>query len=61
MAGGSELTDSISDARGREEMKAFRSVAIGADAIARAIAFAIAQPADVDISEIIIRPTSSPH
>ena len=57
----SELADSISDARGREEMKAFRAVAIGADAVARAIAFAIGQPADVDTSEIIIRPTASPH
>lgn len=57
----SELADSISDARGREEMKAFRATAISADAIARAIAFAVSQPADVDTSEIIIRPTASPH
>ena len=42
-------------------MKAFRAVAIGADAIARAIRFAIEQPADVDTSEIIMRPTASPH
>lgn len=57
----SELADSISDARGREEMKAFRATAIPADAVARAIVFAIGQPADVDTSEIIIRPTASPH
>ena len=29
-----------------------------ADAIARAIAFAIEQPADVDVNEIVIRPTA---
>jgi NADP-dependent 3-hydroxy acid dehydrogenase YdfG len=28
------------------------------DAIARAIAFAIAQPADVDVSEVVVRPTA---
>lgn len=57
----SELADSISDAQGREEMKAFRATAIPAEAVARAIAFAVAQPADVDTSEIIVRPTASPH
>lgn len=57
----SELADTISDQRGRDEMKAFRKVAISPEAIARAIAFAIAQPADVDTSEIIVRPTASPY
>jgi NADP-dependent 3-hydroxy acid dehydrogenase YdfG len=33
-------------------------LAIGPDAIARAIAFAIEQPADVDVNEIIVRPTA---
>ncbi len=33
-------------------------MAIGPDAIARAIAFAIEQPADVDVNEIIVRPTA---
>jgi NADP-dependent 3-hydroxy acid dehydrogenase YdfG len=28
------------------------------DAIARAIAFAIEQPADVDVSEVVVRPTA---
>ncbi|KIP85963.1 oxidoreductase [Stenotrophomonas maltophilia] len=57
----SELAESISDAQGREEMRGFRATAIPAEAVARAIAFAIAQPADVDTSEIIIRPTASPY
>ncbi|GIZ53338.1 SDR family oxidoreductase [Noviherbaspirillum aridicola] len=55
----SELADSISDEQGRAEMKEFRRIAIGPDAIARAVAYAIAQPADVDVSEIIVRPTAS--
>ena len=33
-------------------------MAISPDAIARAIAFAIEQPADVDVGEIVIRPTA---
>jgi len=31
--------------------------AIPPDAIARAIAFAVEQPADVDVNEIVVRPT----
>jgi NADP-dependent 3-hydroxy acid dehydrogenase YdfG len=33
-------------------------VAIDADAVARAIAFAIEQPKDVDINDIVVRPTA---
>lgn len=36
----------------------FYQQAIPADSVARAIAFAIAQPADVDISEVVLRPTA---
>ncbi|WP_438825834.1 hypothetical protein [Neobacillus vireti] len=35
----------------------FYKVAIDAESIARAISFAIEQPADVGINEMIIRPT----
>lgn len=56
----SELAESISDEGGRAEMKEFRKIAILADAIARAITYAIEQPADVDVSELIVRPTASP-
>jgi len=56
----SELAESISDEGGRAEMKEFRKIAISADAIARAIAYAVDQPADVDVSELIVRPTASP-
>lgn len=57
----SELADSISDEQGRAEMREFRKIAIGSSAIARAVAYAIEQPADVDVSEIIVRPTASIH
>ncbi|MNC52935.1 putative oxidoreductase [compost metagenome] len=56
----SELADSISDEGGRTEMREFRKIAIPAAAIARAIAYAVEQPADVDVSELIVRPTASP-
>jgi len=46
----SELAESISDEGGRAEMKEFRKIAISADAIARAIPYAIEHPADVDVS-----------
>lgn len=57
----SELADSISDPAAREGMKEYRRIAIPASAIARAILFAIEQPDDVDVNEIIVRPTASPN
>ncbi|WP_375515868.1 SDR family oxidoreductase [uncultured Nostoc sp.] len=57
----SELADSISDSEARRGMQDFRQIAIPPEAIARAIAFAIEQPDDVDVSEIIVRPTASPY
>ena len=52
-----ELTNSISHEESAESADQLYEVAIDADAIARAITFAIEQPADVDINEIIVRPT----
>jgi NADP-dependent 3-hydroxy acid dehydrogenase YdfG len=57
----SDLAESISDPVAREAMRQFRKDAIPAEAIARAISFAVAQPDDVDVSEIIVRPTASPY
>ncbi|WNZ61053.1 SDR family oxidoreductase [Myxococcus sp. MxC21-1] len=54
----SELADSISDPVAREGMREYRRVAIPPEAIARSIAFAIEQPDDVDVNEIIVRPTA---
>jgi NADP-dependent 3-hydroxy acid dehydrogenase YdfG len=57
----SELADTISDATARDAMKSFRRIALQPDAIARAIAYAIEQLDDVDVSELIVRPTASPY
>ncbi|MEN5160701.1 SDR family oxidoreductase [Achromobacter spanius] len=57
----SELADTITDDTARVAMQAFRRVALHPDAIARAIAYAIEQPDDVDVSEVVVRPTASPH
>ncbi|TYP72080.1 SDR family oxidoreductase [Paenibacillus methanolicus] len=54
----SELADSISDGEARELMRTYRRHALPASAIARAIAYAIEQPAGVDVSELVVRPTA---
>lgn len=53
----SELADSISDPTAREAMRAYRADSIPASSIADAISYAIGQPAEVDVNEIVIRPT----
>lgn len=53
----SELLETITDPETRAGLDDFYKIAIDADNIARAIAFAIEQPADVGINEMIIRPT----
>jgi NADP-dependent 3-hydroxy acid dehydrogenase YdfG len=54
----SELPLGISDPDTAAHVQEFyRQQAISADAVARAIAYAIEQPADVDINEILLRPT----
>lgn len=52
-----ELTSTISDDEAAKMAEQLYGVAIDADAIARAITYAIEQPADVDVNEMIIRPT----
>ncbi|WP_145946029.1 SDR family oxidoreductase [Paenibacillus sp. Y412MC10] len=54
----SELAESITDDGAREFMKTYRRNALPASAIARAIAYAIEQPADVDVNELVVRPTA---
>ena len=52
-----ELADSIDNAEVREQIRRNSDAfAISPDAVARAIAFAIEQPDDVEISDITIRP-----
>lgn len=55
-----ELTSTISDPDTAKNVDEMYEMAIDPDAIARAIAYAIEQPADVDVNEIIIRPTKQP-
>ena len=57
----SELAETITHEDSANYMEEFRQVAIPADAIARAISYAIEQPADVDVSEVIVRPTASSY
>lgn len=52
-----ELTNTISHDETAENVEQLYGVAIDADAIARAITYAIEQPGDVDVNEMIIRPT----
>ncbi|RUT06414.1 oxidoreductase [Dulcicalothrix desertica PCC 7102] len=52
----SELASTTTDAEAAQWVAKFRELIIPADAIARAIAFAIEQPEDVDVSEIIVQP-----
>ncbi|CAM3414138.1 SDR family oxidoreductase [Mycobacterium frederiksbergense] len=52
----SELAESITDAGAAAAMQAYRADSIPPDAIARAIAYAIDEPAEVDVNELVIRP-----
>ncbi len=52
-----ELTTTITDKDTAQGIDQLYAIAIDADAIARAIAYAIEQPSDVDVNEMIIRPT----
>lgn len=53
----SELKLGSSHEQSANFVQEFYKLAIPADAVARAIAYAIEQPADVDINEIVLRPT----
>lgn len=52
-----ELPEHITDPQAADQMRKMFEVAIDADAIARAIIYAIEQPDDVDVNEIVVRPT----
>jgi NADP-dependent 3-hydroxy acid dehydrogenase YdfG len=54
----SELKHGSSHAESASAVRDFYEMAIPSDAVARAIAYAIIQPADVDINEIVLRPTA---
>jgi NADP-dependent 3-hydroxy acid dehydrogenase YdfG len=52
----SELADTITEAGAREAMRTYRAATIPPEAIAEAISYALAQPSDVDVNEMVIRP-----
>jgi NADP-dependent 3-hydroxy acid dehydrogenase YdfG len=53
----SELADTITDPAAVEAMTTYRAIALKPNAIGRAVRFAIEQPEDVDVNEIVVRPT----
>ena len=52
-----ELPEGSSQEDTRKNLREFYKIAVPADSVARAIAYAIEQPAEVDVNEIVIRPT----
>src|SRR6266481_4244134 len=52
-----ELSESSSDEATRKNLRELMKMAIPASAIARAIAYAIEQPVEVEVDEMVIRPT----
>ncbi len=55
----SELAGTITDPVAAEAMKTYRAIALQPDAIGRAVRFVIEQPDDVDVNEIVVRPTKA--
>lgn len=56
-----ELLEHISEKEIQAQTKEFVSqIAIPANSFARMVAFAINEPADVDVNEILFRPTAQP-
>ncbi|MGW9043377.1 SDR family oxidoreductase [Streptomyces lydicus] len=55
----SELADSLTDPQARQAMEAYRSVSLPAAAVADAIGYAVAQPPQVDVNEIVLRPVAA--
>ncbi len=56
-----ELPDSVTEADVAAGVKAFYEIAIPADSFARAVVYALSQPDDVDINEILFRPTQQEY
>ncbi|MNI18177.1 putative oxidoreductase [compost metagenome] len=53
------FTEGVTNKKVRDRLAAIRDeLAMPPDAVARAIAFAIEQPDDIDVNEIVIRPTA---
>ena len=53
-----ELADSVTEPDLQERTRALYAMAIPADVIARSIAYVIGEPPQVDVNEILVRPTA---
>ncbi|TQF69267.1 SDR family oxidoreductase [Rhodococcus spelaei] len=53
----SELSTTITEPGAAQAMRTYRAHTIEPDAVAAAVSFALDQPADVDLNEVVIRPT----
>ena len=52
------FADGVTDPEAKAALDGMLAIAMPPDAVARAIAFAIDQPADIDVGEIVVRPTA---
>jgi NADP-dependent 3-hydroxy acid dehydrogenase YdfG len=57
----SELAETISNPDVKKRIQDYRKMAIPAEAIASAMAYAIEQPSNVNVNEILARPTAQPN
>jgi NADP-dependent 3-hydroxy acid dehydrogenase YdfG len=51
----------VSEPEIAEAVRAFYEIALPAESFAQAVAFAISQPDEVDVNEILFRPTRQVH
>ena len=56
----SELAEHITDPAAADAMRAYRAITIAPEAVAEAVAYALSQPPEVSVSEVVVRPTRSP-
>ena len=54
-----ELGHDITEESAKEALQEFRQISLTPDAIASGVLYAVSQPDDVDVNEIIVRPTTS--
>lgn len=55
-----ELGSDTTEDSSKKALQGFRKISLTSDAVARAVLYAVSQPDDVDVNEIIVRPTASP-
>jgi NADP-dependent 3-hydroxy acid dehydrogenase YdfG len=56
-----ELPDSVTEPETAASIKKFYEIAVPPESFARIVAFAIEQPAEVDVNEILFRPTAQEY